>query len=254
MNGCDVVVSKVIGIGNRVEFTRVKSERLDDSSDSIMRKKIYSSKVTDIIDETRIRVTMPIEGGHIVPVSVNTRLDACFYTPKGLYHGRVVVLERMNESNIYEMVVELQYELKKFQRRQYYRLNCTMDLQYRLMNDQEYDAFEQKGIVPYEDELFNLNQGVALDFSGGGIRFISREKHKKNDYIFIKLKISYGEDEKVYVLVGRVISSIESRNGMNNFEHRIEFVDISNKVREEIIKYIFMEERRQRKSDSGAIS
>lgn len=245
------MVSKVISIGNRVEFTRVQPDRNDDTPDSIIRKKVYTSQVTDIIDETKIKVTMPIESGHIVAISLNTRLDACFYTAKGLYHGRVIVLERMKEANIFEMVVELQYELKKFQRRQYYRLNCTMDLLYRLMTEEEYDVFEKKGQIPYADEIFDLEYGVALDFSGGGIRFISKQKYKKNDYMFVKLKISYGEEEKDYLLVGRVISSAEGKNGRQNFENRVEFVDISNKVREEIIKYIFMEERRQRKSETG---
>ena len=245
------MVSKVIGVGNRVEFTGIHQVKATDDPDSIMKKKVMVSQVTDVIDETRIKVTMPIEGGHIVAIGVNTRLDACFYTAKGLYHGRVVVVDRMKDNHIYEMVVELQYELKKYQRRQYYRLNCTMDLSYRQVLEAEQKLFEEKGTVPYEDELFGLVQGACLDFSGGGIRFLCQHKFNKNDYLFLKLNISYGEDKKVYILVGRVISSAESRNNRRNYENRVEFVNISNKVREEIIKYIFMEERRQRKSDIG---
>ncbi len=245
------MVSKVIGIGNRVELTAVNPGQVAKSPDSITKKKIYTSQVTDVIDETRVKVTMPIEGGHVVAISVNTRLDACFYTSKGLYHGRVVVIDRMKEANIYEMVVELQYELKKYQRRQYYRLNCTMDLSYRKLTEEEYEAFEKESTIPDEDEIFGLEPGVCLDFSGGGVRFISTEKYAKNDYLFIRMNISYGEDKKIYILVGRVISSAEGKNNRRNYENRIEFVNISNKVREEIIKYIFMEERRQRKSDIG---
>lgn len=244
-------MSKVLSIGNRVEFTEANSRRMDDNPDSIVKKKIYTSLVTDIVDETKIKVTMPIEGGHIVALSLNTKLDACFYTSKGLYHGRVIVIERMKQSNIFEMVVELQYELKKYQRRQYYRLNCTMDLSYREMSEEEYKVFEEKNIIPHEDELFGLVEGACLDFSGGGIRFLSAEKYKKNDFLFLKLKIAYDEEKKVYILVGRVISSVEGKNNRKFYENRVEFIKIPNRVREEIIKYIFMEERRQRKSDVG---
>ena len=245
------MLSKVIGVGDRVEFTGVHPSRIANDPESVTKKKVYISQVTDVIDETRIKVTMPIEGGHVVAVSVNTKLDVCFYTSKGLYHGRVVVVERMKENSIYEMVVELQYELKKYQRRQYYRLRCTMDVSYRLLEENEQIAFEEKGIIPEKDELFGLLHGVCLDFSGGGIRFLTQDRYNKNDYLFVKLNISYGDNCRTYILVGRVIASVQGRNNRRNYETRMEFVNISNKIREEIIKYIFMEERRQRKSESG---
>ena len=243
------MVSKIIGIGNKVEFTKVETNRGRGSVKDILKKKVYVSQVCDIVEGSKIKVTMPIEGGHVVAVSPNTRLDACFYTAKGLYHGRVIVSERMKEDNIYVMIIELQYELEKFQRRQYYRLNCTMDLEYRVMEKEELDIFEKDKEIPDERDLKLLKEAVALDFSGGGIRFVSDERHKKDDFIFVKLRIAYEDTYKVYVLVGRVIASTEVKNGRMKYESRIEFVEVSSKVREEIIKYIFFEERKQRKSD-----
>ena len=192
---------------------------------------------------------MPIENGHVVAVSPNTRLDACFYTAKGLYHGRVVVVERMKEANMHVMTVELQYELKKFQRRQYYRLSCTMDLQYRPMDDEEKENFLKTKELPEPERVYDLMDGVALDFSGGGIRFISRAKYEKNDLMYIKLKISYEDACRIYLLVGKVVASAEGKNGRKNYENRVEFIELDSKIREEIIRYIFREERRQRKMD-----
>lgn len=244
------MVSKIIGIGNRVEFTKVEGTRGGKADEkNVLKKKVYVSKVCDIIDDTRIKVAMPIEGGHIVAVSLNTKLDACFYTAKGLYHGRVLVVERMKEDNIYMMVVELQYELEKFQRRQYYRLSCTMDLQFRIMEDEEIENFYKNKKLPDERELKLLHDGVALDFSGGGVRFVADEKYNKDDLLLVRLVISYESTHKVYVLVGKVIATSEAKNGRKKYESRVEFLDVSRKVREEIIKYIFFEERKQRKTD-----
>lgn len=236
------MLSKVLSIGDKVEFTRVQAVQ----SDASMRKKVYVSQIYEVVDETRVKVGMPIENGHIVALSPNTRLDACFYTAKGLYHGRVVVVERMRENNIYVMVVELQYELKKFQRRQYYRLNCTMDLLHRPMEEEEQELFINKGMAPDDSNIVGFKNGIALDFSGGGIRFISQEKYNKEDLIVIRLKISYDDEYKIYSVVSRVISSIPAKNGRENIEHRVEFVDLDSKIREEIIRYIFREERKQR--------
>ena len=236
------MLSRVLKVGDKVELTKVQAAQ----SDASIRKKVYVSQIYEVVDDTKVKVGMPIENGHIVAMSPNTRLDACFYTGKGLYHGRVVVVERMREHNIYVMVVELQYELKKFQRRQYYRLNCTMDLLHRLMEEEEQELFVNKGIAPDSDNIKGFNNGVALDFSGGGIRFISQEKYTKEDLLVIRLKISYEDEYKIYSVVARVISSAPARNGRDNIENRVEFVDLNSKVREEIIRYIFREERKQR--------
>lgn len=236
------MLSKVLSVGDKVELTRVQAAQ----SDASMRKKVYVSQIYEVVDETRVKVGMPIENGHIVALAPNTRLDACFYTAKGLYHGRVIVVERMREHNIYVMVVELQYELKKFQRRQYYRLNCTMDLLHRPMEEEEQELFINKGMAPDDSNIVGFKNGIALDFSGGGIRFISQEKYNKEDLIVIRLKISYDDEYKIYSVVSRVISSIPAKNGRENIEHRVEFVDLDSKIREEIIRYIFREERKQR--------
>ena len=197
------MLSKVLSIGDKVEFTRVQAVQ----SDASMRKKVYVSQIYEVVDETRVKVGMPIENGHIVALAPNTRLDACFYTAKGLYHGRVIVVERMREHNIYVMVVELQYELKKFQRRQYYRLNCTMDLLHRPMEEEEQELFINKGMAPDDSNIVGFKNGIALDFSGGGIRFISQEKYNKEDLIVIRLKISYDDEYKIYsnLTIGNVV-------------------------------------------------
>lgn len=236
------MLSKILKLGDKIELTRVQPAQ----SDASIRKKVYVSQIYEVLDETRVKVGMPIENGHIVALAPNTRLDACFYTAKGLYHGRVVVVERMREHNIYVMVIELQYELKKFQRRQYYRLNCTMDLLHRPMEEAEMELFVNKGIAPDDQNIVGFKNGIALDFSGGGIRFVSQERYNKEDLIVIRLKISYDDEYKIYSIVSRIISSIPAKNGRENIENRVEFVDLDSKVREEIIRYIFREERKQR--------
>lgn len=173
------MVSNVLKVGDKVELTKVQAAQ----GDAGIRKKVYVSQIYEVVDDTKVKVGMPIENGHIVAMAPKTRLDACFYTARGLYHGRVVVVERMREKNIYVMVVELQYELKKFQRRQYYRLNCTMDLLHRPLDEEELELFDYKGITPDIDDIKGFKNGVALDFSGGGVRFISLEKYNKEDLI-----------------------------------------------------------------------
>ena len=53
---------------------------------------------------------------------------------------------------------------------------------------------------------------------------------------------------KLYEVVGKVLAvkALENRKGV--FEHRVQYVNISESAREQIIKYIFQEERKSMKS------
>ena len=153
------------------------------------------------------------------------------------------------------LVVELTSDLTKFQRRQYYRLGCTMDIVYKkIEKDAEIeftresmpDANEDGDEVSREDYI----EGVALDISGGGMRFTSEQKLAEGDDIFVVIQIQYKDDKKIYGLNARVIYSQPLTNHAGKYEHRVEYKNINGKVREDLIKYIFDEERRQRKKES----
>lgn len=233
----------VITEGSKVELQRASSVSQKKENSEI---KTYYSLVSEVIGSNRIKITMPLEKGKIVLLPVNVRYNACFYTPNGLYQGRVLIVDRYKDESIYMLVVELISELVKFQRRQYYRLGCTMDMQYKKIekNQKEYeDQSENNGIIDDKDFI----EGTALDISGGGMRFVSNRSLSEGDSIFVVLEIQYESEKKEYGLNARVVTSEPLANQIGRYEHRIEYKEMSGKVRESLIKYIFDEERRQRK-------
>ena len=56
---------------------------------------------------------------------------------------------------------------------------------------------------------------------------------------------------KHYSLVGRVLSVEELENRPGVYEHRVQYVNMDVDEREEIIKYIFNEERKNRHKEKG---
>lgn len=236
-----VTISKVLEIGNKIELTRsAAAENIDDAQN----KRMYISQIVDIIDDDKMKIGMPMEQGKVIPLSINTRLDACFYTTQGLYQGRIIVTDRYKEGQIFILVVELISNLQKYQRRQYFRLGCVIDIKYRKIFDEEIEEYAQNNNMIIEADDFL--DGTALDISGGGIRFVSGEHLEKDKDIFIVLEIKYEDQTKTYGLLGRIIMSYQAKSRENLFEHRVEFVNMQGGVRESLIKYIFEEERRQR--------
>ena len=122
---------KILGIGNKIDLTRTSA--IENISEPSNLGKVYVSQILDIIDDEKLKIGMPIEQGKIKLFPINSRLDACFYTANGLYQGKLLVTDRYKEDAIFILVVEVISNLHKYQRRQYYRLGCIIDIKYKIL-------------------------------------------------------------------------------------------------------------------------
>lgn len=237
------MISKILCVGNRIELSR--SQNLEMENETNKKSKVYVSQILEILDDEKMKIGMPIEKGKVIPLPVNARLNACFYTEKGLYQGRILITDRYKEGTIYVLIAEVVSSLQKFQRRQYFRLGCMIDVKYRKITEGEVEEYIKEGSFEIEDEEL-YNEGTALDISGGGVRFVSAEKIPKNQEIFMSLEVAYDNQVRSYGLLGIVIQSAEAKSTTGMYEHRVEFTNVKGSVRESLIKYIFEEERQQR--------
>ena len=89
-----------------------------------------------------------------------------------------------------------------------------------------------------------LKDSVVVDISGGGLRFVADYAYEVDSLIMCKYRLLIGKEEKEYNLVGKVLAVKELENRPGSFEHRIQYLNMDTEEREEIIKYIFDEERR----------
>ena len=88
-----------------------------------------------------------------------------------------------------------------------------------------------------------------MDISGGGLRFLSTHSYEPDSLIYISYNLLINGRKREYELVGKVLSSVKQEGRRDSYEHRVQYVDIETEVREEIIKYIFEEERKHRKRE-----
>lgn len=239
------MIKKIIGEGSKVELQRAGHHvtKKDEQQATV-----YHSLVCEILDDEQIKITIPLEQGRLVPLPVKSIYYASFYTTGGVYQAKVVVKDRFKEDNVYMMIIELISDLKKFQRRQYYRLNCMMDIRFKLLQDKEETEFEKEGNIL--ENPADYKDGTALDISGGGMRFISEEKIEKDSDIFLVIQVHYEDGSKEYGLNAQIISAQPVKQRDDLYEYRVEYKNIQGKIREALIKYIFDEERKQRKHEN----
>lgn len=241
------MLGDILSVGNKIEMSELskRTSVLDEQ------KPVYVSQILefDEEDEEIIKIAMPISEGKIIPLQAGRRLSLCFYAKNGLYTANCIIEKRYRIDNIYMMDVRLSTQLKKFQRRQFYRLNCNIDLGYKVLTEEEYDCNTPDRLT---DTLLkgNYNNAVSLDISGGGVRFVAKNPIDVGSGILLEIGFNTSDGVKVINFLGRVISSVKTRNN-DSYEIRVNFENISERDREFIIKFIFNEERKKRQKESG---
>ena len=239
-----IILSKYIAPGSRIELQRTKRYRSTDEE----KNKVYVSQVVDIISDDRIEIAMPMEKTKLILLPVDVEYDLYFFTANGLYQCHARVVDRYKNNNRFSLLLELTSNLRKYQRREYYRFSCALEMNSRPLQEEEVQAIEENNVV-LTPEL-PLQRSVIVDISGGGLRFVAEYAYEVDSLILCKYFLWIDGENKEYTLCGRVLSVKKVDNRPGFFEHRVQYVNMDKDNREEIIKYIFNEERKIIKKQS----
>lgn len=218
------MIQSAVTLGDKIELTK-KIDLVDAET--------YYSMVYEIIDEHHMLIQAPIEGGKIIPLELEEIYYACIYTNRGLFRGEVEVSRRMKDGNIHYLELLFHTPLKKYQRRQYYRMNCILSFQYQDSTDEQWET------------------GTLLDISGGGIRFTTSKALDTKQRVKCNLKLKISDYNISLETDGLLLQSKPIEPDLVNYQNRIIFDNLTIEDREKIIKFIFEEERRRRKKEKG---
>lgn len=193
---------------------------------------------------------MPIEGSRIILLPLGGRYLFEFYAKGGLYRAIGQVKERYKKDNIYVLLIEFRSQLKKMQRREYFRYSCLQDVSFFKIEEKDAQELPPEQIFAKLREQPDFYAGqipaTLLDLSGGGAKIIGETEMEPESYILLILRLSNSLIDKQYYLKGRVLATKKLENQKERTELRVQFIFYDAQVQEEIIRYIFEEERRSR--------
>lgn len=250
------MIQDILAIGDKIEL-----KLLDKSGKTVRNNMVYVSQLIDFIEDNLISIASPIVYGKTMVLMTGSQYHLYFYTNKSLYECNCEVVSHYKDNNLDIAIVRIQSDLEKFQRRQYYRLECVLDTKYRLITKDELRLQEMlkephltediKEKVEKKLATFNesWNLGTITDISGGGCRFNSDQLQEAGGKLLMNFDLSYSADSKRMILEADIVTSNRLENRVGVYEHRVKFLSIEKKDREDIIKYIFEQDRRRRKYD-----
>lgn len=234
------MLSKFVMPGDKIELTPLRRKKTGEEEE----KKVFSSQVSEIMNEEQLEIVMPMEKTKLVLLPVDAEYEVCFYTKSGIYLCRARVIDRYKSGGLYLLLIELTSNLRKNQRREFYRFNCILNMGSRELEEKELESIDDNKLVL--ERGMPLQHSVIVDISGGGIRFVSNYRYEQGTIIYLTYNLFVGGVEKSYELTGKILMVKELENRKGQYEHRVQYVTINNQDREEIIRYIFEEERKNR--------
>ena len=240
------MADSIISIGNKIELTQLFERMTVKDYDE---RRVYVSQVFDIQDDI-IQCAMPIYEGHLIPLELGTKYETYFYTDKSIYKANAEVVGRKKEENIYTVEIRLISKLQKFQRREFFRLDCNMNIVLTAFTDDEFVTYRQTGTLPKKLNE-QAEQGVIIDISGGGVRIISKNSYEKNSYVALKFTLDMESVNKDIYILGRIITSVRNDNRLDLYDQRIKFIDLKKEMTDMIVKYIFEQQRKSRNKERG---
>jgi len=254
------MANDIIQIGCKIEMKAIDRRSI---LAGISEPDIYVSQFLQWSDINVATIAIPTFKGHLVPLRVDDVYELQFVTRGGLYRCRGQILKRTKTiENIATAEVKFVSALEKFQRRQYYRMDCIMSMNYSVLTDVQKELYrEKKRCLSLEQKLMiekklesqemEFQKAIVLDISGGGMRFNSSVQQEPGEICLLQPALPEAVRKKIPFLFGRIISCrrIPNREPVA-FDNRVEFVEITSSEQEQIITYIFKEERDKRKRES----
>lgn len=235
-------------IGNKIDLEKIETE-LPEASDK--KPQIYVSQVLDEAEDGNCLAAMPIHEGKVVPLNINEEFLATFYTKNGLLRCKLVITERLKKGSLFLMKIVPLTEPEKVQRREYFRLECNLPLEYRVLDEKEKSMLDEG--IEYDADTIALEWEKAhmLDLSGGGIRFVSSHKENKDSYIQVRFQIEEGERPLIVYAYAVILRSEQNQNNRMLYSNRVMFLKMPKSIREKIVRFIFNVQRKRRLKESG---
>lgn len=238
-------------IGTRVAVTVAKKNTGNQASDD--KPKSYTSRVIEVRDDGTMCMDSPIENGRIITLYPDKKYEFMFRTDKGYFLATGQVTRNYKLERFYVMDVTLVTPLERYQRREYFRIECSIKAQCIFLTEDEEELEDMSSpnefLLANPDEDRMTGWGTISNISGGGALLYSTLDLYEGDCIM--LRVAFDDDEKELTDLFCKVLERGIDWDFDRIAYRVKFLFHNARFREKIIRFVFDEERRIRKKEQG---
>lgn len=159
--------------------------KVNDRIEVMKDKKAYKTLIIDM-QEDFLKINLPVIDGEYLMLNTNEIIEMNSYLDENrCFNFSSEIISRGKEGNILYYIISNPFDIKKIQRRNFFRVSLLEAIQYKIITNINKEMFES---VPYKG-------GVMVDLSGGGLKLKVKENIEEDDLILVKIKINEREIE-----------------------------------------------------------
>lgn len=230
-----------------MDYDLTLGERLD----VIIGEKRCISNVQEITHSGHLVISAPTFRSAIVPIPEGELVSVAYFRQSGMFSFVAALLRRYHDGQVELCEIEIKSPVSKYQRRDFVRYDTVLPVRVGLQADAETLSrmsveetlrriFDRRYMgMPREMDLPSENC-YTLDISGGGLRFSTYGQYEKNS--LLECTVTFSEEDEV--TVDALVVRIDELGEQNRVG--VQFVNIEERLRRKIIKYIFNEQVKER--------
>ena len=217
--------------------TRLELEVLDDFGERI--NNIYVSQVLEPVVNGNVVISTPIFENRLIYIPLDHRVRITFLHSKyGLCGFTGIVAARVQKGNLWTVTIRADSKLEQIQRRTYFRFDCILNVEYALCSENT------------KSELFDMlkyKKGITKNISGSGACLIVTEEITLHTYLAVRIKLNGSLSISARCQVIRIKPM--NMGKAPKYELGVHFTDISGVHQDNIIRFIFEQQRLLLKKD-----
>lgn len=209
--------------------------------------------VQEITEDGLLILSAPTYRGMMVPLLPGELLHVLYYRQSGMFSFIARLVRRFQEQELDLIELDLKSPISKYQRRDFVRLSTvlpvtlrliaaperlvdrTVDEVLRLIYDQRYVGIPRPLLEG--EEVYKC---YTLDLSGGGAQFSTNESFENGSLMECTFHTGSGD----LTVDGQIVRVDVNRNESPQYRMGVHFVNIDERIRRKIIKFIFEEQAR----------
>lgn len=213
--------------------TKLEIELINSAGEKI--GQTFISQIMDITDSTNIVVAAPMFESKIAFIPTGEKIRLIFIHDKyGLVSFIGTIYKKEKYDNLVGFRISVDTELQKIQRRNYFRLDYVLDVQYRTF---QFDLKGQ-GILKITS---TYKKALTRNISGCGACIVTEEEIPKDSGIELVIALDPANTINVLCKIVR-LTVIEQERG-KKYEYGLYFIDIPQKHQNAIVKFVFDQQK-----------
>lgn len=204
--------------------------KVNDRIEVVVDERAYKSLIIDVQDDF-LRINLPVIDGEYLMVHINEKIEINSYLDEGrCFKFNSNIISRGKEGNIIYYTISKPFDIKKIQRRNFFRVELLNTVKYKVITNINKEDIDS---LPYKEAFM-------VDLSGGGLKLKTKDDIKRDDILLIRTKIKETEME-LKCDIAR-IENTEDKEKLCG----LRFLDITPVQSDFIIQELFQIARKQR--------